>query len=145
MECIGCHSSILEIRNQQMRGQIYIETGKIIHAAVGTLIGEKAFYRLLSLTGGEFQLKPFSAPPEHTVQGRWESLLMEAAHAFDEETALIPKNTVEGATKSSAPNPAPAQPPLSPAAPGEHAVIGDDIIEVAVYDGKWTPVDGSQK
>ncbi|HEY4952995.1 MAG TPA: response regulator [Verrucomicrobiae bacterium] len=140
MECIGCHSSILEIRNQQIRGQIYIETGRIIHASVGTLVGEKAFYRLMSMTGGEFQLKPFIAPPEHTVQGRWESLLMEAAHAFDEETALLPKAAVEGATK-----PAPAEQSAPAATKGEHEVIGDDIIEVAVYDGKWTPLDGSQK
>ena len=35
MECIARHSSILEIRNEQMRGEIYIEAGAITHAAVG--------------------------------------------------------------------------------------------------------------
>ena len=62
MEFIGRHSSILEIRKQQMHGQIYIEAGAITHAAVGTLTGEKAFNQLLSMTGGDFQLKPFKAP-----------------------------------------------------------------------------------
>lgn len=100
MECIGRHSSILEIRNRQLRGQIYIETGVIIHATVGTLVGEQAFYRLLSLKGGEFQVKPFNAPPQRTVHDRWEFLLMEAARVCDEETVLIRKKTVEGSTKS---------------------------------------------
>jgi CheY-like chemotaxis protein len=37
MECIGSHSSILDIRNQHTLGQIYIEAGAITHAAVVTL------------------------------------------------------------------------------------------------------------
>jgi CheY-like chemotaxis protein len=133
MECIGRHSSILEIRNQQTRGQIYIETGMIIHAAVGTLVGQEAFNRLLSLKGGEFQLKPFQAPSQRTVLEGWESLLMEAARCNDEETALITKKSVEGATKP------------SPPAEAGYTVLGDDIVVVATYDGKWDPMDDQKK
>jgi len=150
MECIGRHSSILEIRNSQLHGQLYIEAGAITHAAVGTLSGEPAVYRLLSLKGGEFQVKPFAAPPQRTIQTGWENLLMEAARASDEETVLL--------TKPSAPSPgAAAAAPASqsapsgqsgsrtspPAADGQHAEMGDDIVVVATYDGKWHPVDGS--
>jgi CheY-like chemotaxis protein len=138
MECIGRHSSLLEIRHQQTRGQIYIETGVITHAAVGTLTGEKALYQLLSLTGGEFQLKPFKAPLQRTVRGDWEVLLMEAARCHDEETVLISKKPAEGATKPPAPNP-------PPAAQGEHTVMGDDIVEIATYDGKWNPANDPKK
>jgi len=105
MECVGRHSSILEIRNRQLRGQIYVEAGVIIHAAVGTLVGEQAFYRLLSLKGGEFQVKPFKAPPQRTVHDRWELLLMEAARVCDEETVLIRKKPAESAVKSFTPGP----------------------------------------
>ncbi len=131
MECLGCHSSILEIRNQQMRGQIYIETGKIIHAAVGTLIGEKAFYRLLSLTGGEFQLKPFSAPPQHTVQGRWESLLMEAARVRDETMA----------SQTPATGPAP-KPELSPAVKTSTTTsdLAACVVETLICSGTGEPL-----
>ena len=135
MECIGRHSSILEIRNAQVRGQIYIETGVIIHAAAGTLTGENAFYKLLKLTGGEFQVKPFQTPPQRTVQGGWEYLLMEAARAHDEETAFI------AAAKPAAPNPAPAA--SSPES--QHAALGDDIVVVATYDGKWNSEGGEKK
>jgi CheY-like chemotaxis protein len=138
MECNSRHSSILEIRNQQTRGQIYIEAGAITHAAVGTLVGEKAFNRLLSLKGGEFQLKPFKAPPQRTVQERWESLLMEAARCDDEETALISKKSVENAAKASVLNP-------SSAAEENPAPLGDDVVVVATYDGKWKPADDAKK
>jgi CheY-like chemotaxis protein len=134
MECIGRHSSILEIRNRQTRGQIYIEAGAITHAAVGTLTGEKAFNQLLALTGGEFQLKPFKSPPQRTVQIGWENLLMEAARRFDEETVMIKKPA------------APTEPTKTPTAEkNDHTVVGDDIVVVATYDGKWKPADDSKK
>ena len=102
MECIARHSSILEIRNQHIRGQIFIETGAIIHAAAGTLAGEKALNELLSMTGGEFQLKAFKAPPQRTVHGGWEFLLLEAARRSDEDTAMLSKKSVEAAAAAAA-------------------------------------------
>jgi len=125
MECNGRHSSILEIRNAELRGQIYIEAGAITHAAVGTLSGEQAFYRLMSLRGGEFQVKPFKAPAQRTIESRWEFLVMDAARATDEETVLLNK---------------PAEKPTAPSpVKSEHIGIGEDLIEVATYDGKWKP------
>jgi CheY-like chemotaxis protein len=144
MECISRHSSILEVRDQQVRGQIYIETGAIIHAAVETLVGHDAFNRLLSLKGGEFQLKPFKTPPQRTVQERWESLLMEAARRDDEETALIAKKSVEDSAKPPASNLSPTKQP-SPPPEEKQTAPGDDFVVVATYDGKWSPVDGSKK
>ncbi len=152
MECIGRHSSILEIRDPQLRGQIYIEAGAIVHATVGTLTGEPAVYRLLSLKGGEFQVNPFQTPPRRTVQIGWENLLMEAARASDEETILITKPSAlhpAPAATAPAPKPAPPEQPAPkappPAAEGQPADMGDDIVVVATYDGKWNPVDGSKK
>lgn len=134
MECIGRHSSILEIRNPQIRGQVYIEAGVITHAAVGTFTGDQAFFRLLSLRGGEFQIKPFHPPPQRTIQNRWEFLLLEAARASDEETVLTKK-----------PGTPPEPPRIPPAEKDEHAAMGEDIVVVATYDGKWHPADGGKK
>jgi CheY-like chemotaxis protein len=138
IECLGRNSSILEVRNQRMQGQIYIEDGVIIHAAVGTLVGEKAFYRLLSLTGGEFHLQPFKPPPGRTVHGQWEFLLMEAARIHDEEaTTIITKSSVTGQTSPSAP---------APSAPGtEFHAVGENVVEMTSHGGKLHPVDGSKK
>lgn len=148
MECIGRHSSVLEVRNQQLLGQIYIEAGAVTHAVVGTLTGEPAFNRLLSLAGGEFQLKPFQAPPQRTLHGNWESLLLEAARCFDEETVVLHRPPATAPAETVAPSPAPvAQPAPPPAAPpaGDASAPDDEFVVVATYDGEWKPADEPKK
>ncbi|HTV75465.1 MAG TPA: hypothetical protein VMD57_00595, partial [Candidatus Baltobacteraceae bacterium] len=69
-------------------------------------------------------------------------LLMEAARASDEETALLKKPSTSAPVEA-----LPAKTP-PPEAKQEHTVLGDDIVVVATYDssdGKWNPVDGSKK
>ena len=138
MECNGRHSSILEIRNPELRGQIFIEAGMVTHAAVGELAGEQAFHRLLSLRGGEFQVKPFKAPPQRTIESRWEFLLMDAARASDEETVMIKK-------PSAPPEPGKVPPPSEE--PTKHIALGEDVIVISTYDedGQWKPTDESKK
>lgn len=133
MECNGRHSSILEIRNPELRGQIYIEEGVVTHASVGNLTGEKAFYRLLSLRGGEFRVEPFKAPPHRTIESRWEQLLMESARVTDEETVLVKK-------PAAVQPPHPVEPPKPPDDSAHHG-LGGEIVVVATYDGKWKPED----
>jgi len=87
MECLGRNSSILEAHDQQLRGRIYIENGSIIHAAVGSERGERALQQLLALAGGSFELLPFEPPPQRTIEGQWEFLLMEAARVRDESAS----------------------------------------------------------
>ncbi|MBE0544589.1 MAG: response regulator [Verrucomicrobia bacterium] len=137
MECIGRRSLILEIRNQQTVGEIYIETGAIIHVAIGDLIGVKAFNRLLSLPGGEFRLKPFQAPAQRTVEQPWEYLIMEAARCRDEETELLAKNAIETPPEVSAPKP-------PPATEQETTCPDDEFVVVATYDGTWNQVEADK-
>ncbi|HUA69343.1 MAG TPA: response regulator [Candidatus Saccharimonadales bacterium] len=92
MECLGRNSSILEIHNQQLRGQVYIEDGRIIHAEAGGMVGENAFYKLLTLVSGEFELQPFELPSKRTIEGQWEFLLMEAARVRDETASQTGAN-----------------------------------------------------
>ena len=88
MECLGRNSSILEVNDRKMNGQIYIENGRIIHAVTGDTTGEAAFQKLLALASGGFQLQPFEPPPLRTIEGQWEFLLMEAARVRDEAAGL---------------------------------------------------------
>ena len=69
---------------EEFRGSVFVQDGQIIHAEVGEQSGEAAFNQLLSLSGGEFNHKPFSEPPARTISGSWEFLLMEAARKRDE-------------------------------------------------------------
>jgi CheY-like chemotaxis protein len=100
MECLGRKSSVLEIFTGKVRGRIFVSDGDIIHAESGSLQGEVALYGLLGLRGGEFNLRPFAEPPERTISGQYEFLLMEAARLTDEgsnpfESAGVESTLVE--------------------------------------------------
>ena len=97
MECLGRNSCVLEINNPQSSGRLYIDEGSLIHASIGSTTGEKALQKLLSFTGGSFQLLPFEPPPQRTINGPWEFLLMEAARVRD-ETAMKGSEGAEPAT-----------------------------------------------
>jgi len=84
LECLGRKSSVLEIFTGKARGRIFVCDGSIVHADSGALQGEVALYGLLALRGGEFNLQPYTDPPRRTIEGHWESLLMEAARLNDE-------------------------------------------------------------
>lgn len=122
LECLNRNSVILDVHDSQTRGQIFIEEGEVVHASVGALIGEQAFYQLLLLKGGKFQGKPFKAPPQRTIQGHWEILLMDAARASDEET-----DTTMRSKKSL---------PLD-------FSLDKDIIIAATHNKAWKPDDNS--
>jgi CheY-like chemotaxis protein len=84
MECLNRNSSILEILAGKWEGKIYVKEGAIIHAEVDDRKGEAAFNKILSLKGGEFNLRPFVEPGQSSIDASWEFLLMEAARARDE-------------------------------------------------------------
>ena len=119
LECVGGNSSVLEVRNQQTAGEIYIEGGAIVHASAGKLVGEKAFHQLLSLTDGEFRLIPFRAPPARTVQRQWESLLAETTRVRDEEKYSADDDETILITKKRPPTPAAANRPARARTRGE--------------------------
>jgi CheY-like chemotaxis protein len=106
MECLSRKSSILEIYNQNVLGRIYIEDGQLVHAVAGDIKGEPALYKLLSLPGGSFELAQFETPPEKTLSGQWEMLLMEAARVKDENAALGKTEEIRTAAE------APSQPQM---------------------------------
>jgi len=89
MECLGKKSSVLEIFTEKASGRIYVADGTIVHAESGSLQGEVALYGLLGLQGGEFNLKPFTEPPQRTISGQYEYLLMEAARLKDESSDIF--------------------------------------------------------
>jgi CheY-like chemotaxis protein len=112
MECMEGKSSILEIRNPHTSGEIYIESGAMIHAEAGKLSGSKALHQLLSLNTGEFRLISFREPPQRTLRGPWESLLADAAKAQTEETySGDEEETILITRKKPAAPPPPATPP----------------------------------
>jgi CheY-like chemotaxis protein len=95
LECLGRKSSVLEIFTGKVRGRIFICDGSIVHADSGALQGEVALYGLLALRGGEFNLLPFTEPSRRTIEGQWESLLLEAARLSDEGQQFLAVDEAE--------------------------------------------------
>ena len=90
MECLSRNSSVLKINAGSVHGAVFVRDGQIIHAQCGSRTGEDAFNYLLGLAGGEFDVQPFTAPPNQSISGSWEFLLMEAARKRDEEGTISP-------------------------------------------------------
>lgn len=84
IQCLNRGSAVVEIVSGKRRGQVFIQNGAILHAEAESLTGIPALSYLLALRGGEFNFKPFAHPPEVTISGSWEAVLMEAAQAHDE-------------------------------------------------------------
>ena len=133
LECLNRNSLILEVRNAQAHGQIFIESGEITHAVMGATTGEPAFRKVLLLSGGEFQVKPFKAPVQRTIEGRWEFLLMDAARAADEQSGAKAAESETALQKA----------PPPPETRG-HA-LPDEIVVVATYDGGWHEAEDAKK
>ncbi|HKS38426.1 MAG TPA: response regulator [Verrucomicrobiae bacterium] len=132
MECLSRNSSLLEITAGNEQGEIYIRDGAIIHAVSGNRKGEPAFNYLLALKGGEFRLKPFEEPPEQTITGSWEFLLMEAARMRDEVGQQAPAEDADPAGSTLHPEPTAVAPTpvgvagVSPAEPLVADSAGDE-------------------
>lgn len=108
LECLRRNSAVLEVFSKSESGEIVILTGAIVHAVVGVLSGEPAFFYLLNLKDGEFRLKPYTEPAKKTISRHWEMLIMEAAQMRDEVADR------EAGERPPEPTPAP-EPELFPA------------------------------
>lgn len=101
MECLARHSVVLKVSTGSTHGTVFVKDGQIIHAQCGGRMGEEAFNYLLSLGGGEFDVQTYAEPPQRTIEGSWEFLLMEAARRRDEATESAPPPTPSAAQTDS--------------------------------------------
>jgi len=92
IECLRRSSCILQIQTGGPEGEIYIESGAIVHALAGWLSGEEALHHLLSLQDGQFHSYPYRKPAQRTIHGSWELLLMESARVRDEARGAPPSD-----------------------------------------------------
>src|SRR5215470_7222990 len=73
------------------RGYIYLRSGKIVHAELGSIRGEEAVYALAIWSTGDFQFTPGNYTDATTIDKTNTSLLMEAARRLDEWKVLARK------------------------------------------------------
>lgn len=83
----GC----FHLTDGDVKGQIYIQEGKIVHAQVEDLSGEEAVYQLAIWSKGEFFFETGATGAASTIVKTNTNLLMEAARRLDEWRVLQKK------------------------------------------------------
>jgi len=73
------------------RGRIFLQSGQIVDAEVGSLRGEHAVYEMATWSRGYFTFKPDEACSETTINASNATLMMEAARRLDEWRVLARK------------------------------------------------------
>jgi predicted regulator of Ras-like GTPase activity (Roadblock/LC7/MglB family) len=73
---------------EDITGIVFIDSGEIVHAELGSLKGEEAVYSLLSWEEGTFQRDPDVPAPEHTVHRSTTGVLLEGMRRIDEQANL---------------------------------------------------------
>ncbi|MDB6155978.1 MAG: Response regulator receiver protein [Chthoniobacteraceae bacterium] len=79
------HARVVHVDRGDASGRIYFAGGQAVHAQVGSITGEDAFFEILSWQKGVFHMEEGVRAIEETITRPWESLLMEAAHINDEQ------------------------------------------------------------
>ena len=83
----GC----FHLTDGDIKGQIYIHEGRIVHAQVEDLSGEEAVYQLAIWSRGEFFFETGASVAANTITKTNTNLLMEAARRLDEWRVLQKK------------------------------------------------------
>jgi response regulator RpfG family c-di-GMP phosphodiesterase len=80
----GRKSGKLTIHSESKRGEIHFCDGQIYDANFGDSVREEAFYQMLCLKGGDFELDPNFRTTERKIELAPESLLLEGMRRYDE-------------------------------------------------------------
>ena len=108
LECKSENSRLFEVFVGEVRGEIYVKEGSIVHAIMPDRRGQSAFTFLATSPGAVFYLRQFVEPVERSITRQWEFLVMEATQ-MAEQVAQRPD-----------PNPKLViTPPAMPATPAE--------------------------
>ena len=82
----GRKSGRLSLRSGEHRGEVHFKDGSIVHATFNDdAQGNDAFFELLALPSGSFELDPAFSPTEETIRGSAESLILEGLRRLDEK------------------------------------------------------------
>ena len=84
-------TGVFHLQDGALRGQIFLNDGKIIHAQMDDTVGEEAVYALAIWRQGEFRFEPGVDTEARTITKSNTNLLMESARRLDEWRVLSKK------------------------------------------------------
>ncbi len=80
----GRKTCALVLRSDSDQCTIYFNDGQVTHATYGDLVGDKAVYKVLAWTDGEWELDFAKASTERTTTMSTQGLMMEGLRLLDE-------------------------------------------------------------
>ena len=89
LKCLNRATQVIDLTSpREGHGRIYFQNGEIIHAETATASGEAAVAEIVGWRGG--QVREVAAAPsvERRIFTNWQSLLLSAAQASDENRAV---------------------------------------------------------
>lgn len=81
----------LSLNNDNLKGAIFFEKGKIVHATLGDLSGEEAVHTMAVWTDGRFLFETNTKSDKKTINRSNTNLMMEGARRLDEWKVLQKK------------------------------------------------------
>jgi len=84
-------TGVFHLTDGALKGQIYLNDGKIVHAQLEDASGEEAVYALAIWSRGDFKFEPGISTELRTISKSNTNLLMEAARRLDEWRVLSKK------------------------------------------------------
>jgi CheY-like chemotaxis protein/predicted regulator of Ras-like GTPase activity (Roadblock/LC7/MglB family) len=87
INCTELNQARLRIKRNGEEGNVYFADGNVVHADLGSEVGEEAIYELLGWEEGEFELEMDIPAPERTITAGWSGLLLEGMRRLDEQSA----------------------------------------------------------
>jgi DNA-binding response OmpR family regulator len=80
----GKNVMITVARDASLAGEIYIQRGRVIHAAFAEKAGDEAFYTMMRIDRPILKVDDWAAPVPVTISTGWEHLLLQAAMTIDQ-------------------------------------------------------------
>jgi response regulator RpfG family c-di-GMP phosphodiesterase len=81
----GRKTGRLALESGRQRGEVHFQAGRVVHAVFEELSGQTAFFGLLGLSEGSFELDPSFTPTVQTIDSSTESLILEGLRRLDEQ------------------------------------------------------------
>ena len=86
IKCIVRATVALEFTGDHGRqGKLYFKDGEVLHAETGAISGVDAFNEIVGWRGGQVIEIAGGPTPSRTIEGNWQTLLMNAVHWVDEQ------------------------------------------------------------
>ncbi|HEV2988035.1 MAG TPA: response regulator [Candidatus Angelobacter sp.] len=92
---MGHKTCALTLNNNGDRCQMFFSDGQINHATYGDLKGDDAVFKVLSWTGGNFEINFNGSSAEQTVTRSTQGLLLEGLRLLDESNRDTEENVLE--------------------------------------------------